>query len=149
MAEQADTQRPSVHNQEAVSAGVHFCKDPAGRHWRIRGFPMGELYVFQSLLEATILAQTGRDESIIWPLFLYHVMMHCDPVPWKVRLRRILGLRDFSLRYMKQNVEMKSAVYLRNEACIASLDQPFDVYVQRLIDEAAKKKAMMNQSGVK
>lgn len=140
--------RPSEISQEAVLAGVHVCADPSSRPWRFRVFPLGIADRFLALLHPTmVLSESDTEMKIAWCRFLCATLMCVDPVPLWIKLRRMIGLSDYSARWVVKNVPFRYIEFFRNEACKAAMDVDFSGYLERQVEAIKSKKKVAKPDG--
>jgi len=146
-------------NQDNIAAGVHYFTDSGGRQWGIRVFGLDRHARFYSYVGATSgvrsvrVEQDGEKPKMVstamppkeleraWILLLREMLMHPGPeVGWIIRLRRALGLSDYTARYILKNVRFRDAADIREECFVANLGP--EKYAE-IMAEAKKKQEQL------
>ena len=136
--------------QEQAAAGVSYFKDSGGRLWRIRVFPIKQLETVSGLMHAVgnqdkdpetgELITDSRTRRVAWQVLFYMLLMNPLPMPgWWIRIRRLLGLPDYSLRYIGNNVSFRDKDAILANVCRANMGAEFDEILNSVSDPAKKK----------
>ena len=116
-------------------SGRETVRDSRGREWLIRVFPLGELDRFHGAL-AEIWMDPGPGA---WARFFRKTLMSPEP-GLLVRLRRALGLPDFTTRAVAGLIPLRDARGLRDRVVRANLDMGYEEFAARC-EELLKKKS--------
>lgn len=115
-------------------SGAETFTDSRGREWRIRVHSLAELHRFQNPLARLWMYPGARS----WMKFFQESLM--DPSPGLyVRVRRAMGLPDFSAKEIGRAFGMREARELRDRIVRANLDMGYEDFVSRC-GELLKKK---------
>lgn len=125
-------------------AGVEIFEDSTGMKRRIKVFTLGELWRFYDALELVL--ADGRAETCA--CFLSKTLMSHRET-WKVRVRRLMGLGDFSRREMLRTIPAKDVRGLFYRIVEANLDLSVEELVKRIEENAKKKKEAANTEEAK
>ncbi len=116
-------------------AGDERAMDSRGREWVVRVYALGELNRFQAALAPLLI----RPCAGTWLRFLQATLRSPEPDA-RVRLRRALGLPDFSACRLARTLTMRDAVALRERIVRANLDVGFEEFAARCAEIVKKKK---------
>lgn len=111
----------------AQVAGTVVFTDPRGRAWGIKTFRIGEMDYFQRELMDAILRIEVVDNiktRVLWGMFVQKCIVCADLyVGIKVKIRRALGLPDYSLRTIVKNLIERVPPTVVNTIIEANLDK--------------------------
>jgi len=115
-------------------SGDERAMDSRGREWAVRVYTLGELNRFYAALAPLLI----RPCAGTWLRFLQATLRSASPDA-RVRLRRALGLPDFSARMLARSLTMRDAIALRERIVRANLDVGFDEFAARCAEIVKKK----------
>jgi len=130
-----------VMNYETLCGHRDFA-DSNGRAWRIRVFTLGGIGRFFRLL-SVILAT----DSVPLTLFFYSACLRNPEPGLHTRLRRLLGLSDFSRHFLLKNLPWRDIERLRDEIMLANLGTSFDEFVEKEAPRLKKKISLRRTTG--
>lgn len=115
-------------------AGNETVTDSRGREWAVRVYTLGGLSRFHAALAPLLIKPCTET----WLRFLQATLRSAEPDA-RVRVRRALGLPDFSARRLARTLTMRDAVALRERIVRANLDVGFDEFAERCAEIVKKK----------
>jgi hypothetical protein len=116
----------SPRSLDELAGHEQYC-DSVGRTWVIRVYPLGGL---SKLTWA--MGKVAESNGAIPQQVQFIASMLLDPEPdWGVRVRRLLGLPDYSPKMIGRLFFAKDVVGVTNAICKANLDMTFDELVER------------------
>ncbi len=121
-------------------SGLRIYTDGYGKAWEIRALSMRRIPVFTSWVLSTIPTEGISQLRTLFAktVFLKNILR--SPAPSiMVRLRRMLGVSDFSFRYIHNNFPGRNFEDIRNAAMLMNVGKSFDDWFSEML-EAAKKK---------
>ncbi len=119
------------------AAGVEFVEVPSGRKWRLKVCTLGGMWKFNERLAAA--AASGDERS--WVRFMQSSLMCASPEPGlMVRVRRALGLADYSAKEIGASIPARELPALRDAVLCANIGIDYAEFIARC-EAAVKKKS--------
>lgn len=123
-------------------AGVETFADSRGRLWHIRVFTLGEMSDLDSIVGQLLIMRSQQTMA----RFLQRTVYERQPSLW-TRLRRGLGLPDFSMRWLLKTMPLKDMEKFEDAVIRANLDITREKLIEQVMEFAKKKLAEQTTAG--